>query len=275
MSNPAQNPVLRPAIRFVEHIGRVTVSAIEELGYVSSMLLESFYWLIFGTRRQQPVRLRSIFAEAMRIGVHAVPIITIITLAIGVMMAIQGIQTLKTFGAESKVIVGIAIAITREFAPLIVSIMVAGRSGSAITARIGTMLETQEIDALRVIGINPVRYITAPLLLATMICIPALTILGDFMGLLGGGLYSIIELKITLPIYFERCAAVLSWNDISQGLIKSLVFAAIIVLVSVSNGFQVTGGAEGVGRATTRSVVMSLTFIVIADMIFTYFLNFA
>jgi len=275
MNSPAQNPVLRPAIRFVEHIGRVTVSAVEEIGYVSSMLLESFYWLIFGSHQQQPVRLRSIFAEAMRIGVHAVPIITIITLAIGVMMAIQGIQTLKTFGAESKVIVGIAIAITREFAPLIVSIMVAGRSGSAITARIGTMLETQEIDALRVIGINPVRYITAPLLLATMICIPALTILGDFMGLLGGGLYSIIELKITLPIYFERCAAILTWNDISQGLIKSLVFAAIIVLVSVSNGFQVTGGAEGVGRATTRSVVMSLTFIVITDMIFTYFLNFA
>ncbi len=274
MSNATQNPALGPAIRFVENIGRKTVSAIEEFGYVSSMLGESFYWLIFG-RQQQPVRLRSIFAEAMSIGVHAIPIITIITLAIGIMMAIQGIQTLKTFGAESKVIVGIAIAITREFAPLIVSIMVAGRSGSAITARIGTMLESQEIDALRVIGINPVRYITAPLLLAMMICIPALTILGDFMGLLGGGLYSIIELKITLPIYFERCAAVLSWNDISQGLIKSLVFAAIIVLVSVSNGFQVRGGAEGVGRATTRSVVMSLTFIVIADMIFTYFLNFA
>ncbi len=275
MSNAAQNPGLHPAIRFVENIGRKTVAAIEELGYVASMLAESFYWLIFGHRQQQPVRLRNVVAEAMRIGVHAIPIISIICLAIGVMMAIQGIQTLKTFGAESKVIVGLAIAITREFAPLIVSIMVAGRSGSAITARIGTMLESQEIDALRVIGINPVRYITAPLLLAMMISIPMLTILGDFMGLLGGGLYSIIELKITLPIYFERCAAALSWTDISQGLIKSLVFAAIIVLVSVSNGFQVRGGAEGVGRATTRSVVTSLTFIVIADMIFTYFLNFA
>ena len=266
---------VHPALRFIEHIGRKTVAGIEEFGYVASMLAESFYWILFGTRRQQPVRIRSVFAEAMRIGVHAIPIIVIITLSIGVMMAIQGIQTLKTFGAESKVIVGIAIAITREFAPLIVSIMIAGRSGSAITARIGTMLESQEIDALRVIGINPVRYITAPLLLAMMICIPALTILGDFMGLLGGGLYSIIELKITLPIYFQRCADILAWNDIAQGLVKSLVFAAIIVLVSVSNGFQVRGGAEGVGRATTRSVVMSLTFIVIADMIFTYFLNFA
>ncbi len=275
MSNAAQNSDPHPAVRFVEHIGRKTVSGIEEFGYVASMLAESFYWLIFGQHQQQPVRLRSIFSEAMRIGVHAIPIITIITLAIGIMMAIQGIQTLKTFGAESKVIVGIAIAITREFAPLIVSIMVAGRSGSAITARIGTMLESQEIDALRVIGINPVRYITAPLLLAMMICIPMLTILGDFMGLLGGGLYSILELKITLAIYFERCAAILSWGDIAQGLFKSVVFAAIIVLVSVSNGFQVRGGAEGVGRATTRSVVMSLTLIVIADMIFTYFINFA
>ncbi len=273
--NTPQHPSLHPVIRVVENVGRKTVFAIEELGYVASMLAESFYWLIFGYRRQQPVRLRNVATEAMHIGVHAIPIISIICLAIGVMMAIQGIQTLKTFGAESKVIVGLAIAITREFAPLIVSIMVAGRSGSAITARIGTMLESQEIDALRVLGINPVRYITAPLLLAMMISIPALTILGDFMGLLGGGLYSTIELKITLPIYFERCAAALSWADISQGLIKSLVFAAIIVLISVSNGFQVRGGAEGVGRATTRSVVTSLTFIVIADMIFTYFLNFA
>jgi len=117
MDHATQNSILRPVVRFIEYIGRMTVSAIEEIGYVSSMLAESFYWLIFGTRQQQPVRLRSIFAEAMRIGVHAIPIITIITMAIGVMMAIQGIQTLKTFGAESKVIVGIAIAITREFAP--------------------------------------------------------------------------------------------------------------------------------------------------------------
>lgn len=262
-----------PATRLIENLGRQTVSAIEELGYVFSMLAESFYWMLFGKKHQQPVRIRSVFAEAMVIGVQAIPIIIILCLAIGVMMAIQGIETLKTFGAESKVIVGIALSVTREFAPLIVSILIAGRSGSAITARLGTMLESQEIDALRVIGINPVRYLVAPLLLAMMLCIPALTILGDFMGLLGGALYSAAELNISIGVYLERSAAVLSWDDIRQGLIKSVVFAAIIVLVAVSNGFQVKGGAEGVGRATTRSVVMSLTFIVIADMIFTYFLN--
>ncbi|MCW9024047.1 MAG: ABC transporter permease [Gammaproteobacteria bacterium] len=261
------------ATRMVENLGRKAVATVEEIGYIFSMLVESFYWMLFGKKNQQPVRLRSVFAEAMAIGIHAIPIITIVCLAIGVMMAIQGIETLKTFGAESKVIVGIAISVTREFAPLIVSILIAGRSGSAITARLGTMLESQEIDALRVIGINPVRYLVAPLLLAMMISIPALTILGDFMGLLGGALYSASELNITIAVYMERSAAVLSWDDIRQGLIKSVVFAAIIVLVAVSNGFQVKGGAEGVGRATTRSVVLSLTFIVLADMIFTFFLN--
>lgn len=261
------------ARQFIENFGRTSIHAIEELGYIFTILAESFYWMIFGRKHHQPVRIRSIFAEAMVIGVRAIPIISIICLAIGVMMAIQGVETLKTFGAESKVIVGIALSVTREFAPLIVSILIAGRSGSAITARLGTMIESQEIDALRVIGINPVRYLVAPLLIAMMICIPALTILGDFMGLLGGALYSSVELNITVGIYLERSAAVLSWDDIAQGLIKSVVFAAIIVLLAVSNGFQVRGGAEGVGRSTTRSVVLSLAFIVIADMIFTFFLN--
>ena len=258
---------------FIENLGRRTVHSIEELGYVSTLFYESFYWLLFGRQQQQPVRITTIFHETMQIGVHAIPIISVLCFAIGVMLAIQGIETLKTFGAESQVIVGIALSVTREFSPLIVSILVAGRSGSAITARIGTMLESQEVDALRVIGIHPVRYLVAPLFVAMLIAIPALTILGDLMGLLGGAIYSAIELNLTLGIYFDRSFEVLSVDDIRQGLIKSLVFATIIVLIGVSNGFQVKGGAEGVGKATTRSVVLSITFIVIADMIFTYFLN--
>lgn len=206
-------------------------------------------------------------------GAYAVPIVSLLCFSIGVMTAIQGIETLKTFGAESQVIVGIALGITREFSPLIVGIIVAGRSGSAIAARLGAMHETQEIDALRVIGISPVRYLAAPMLVAMLVSVPALTILGDLMGLMGGGIYTSLELNISMNVYMQRSLDVLSVDDIRQGLIKSLVFAIIIVLVGLSNGFQVRGGAEGVGRATTRSVVMAISCIVFADMIFTFFLN--
>ncbi len=258
---------------FVDGVGRKTVRAVEEIGYVSSLLAESLYWIILGKKHKQAVRVATVFQEIMAIGVQAVPIVSVLNLAIGIMLAIQGIETLKTFGAESQVIIGIALSVTREFSPLIVSILVAGRSGSAIAARIGSMLESQEVDALRVIGINPVRYLVSPLLLAMLIAVPALTILGDFMGLLGGALYTSLQLNLGLAVYADRTLEVLAVDDIRQGLIKSAVFSAIIVLVGVSNGFQVKGGAEGVGKATTRSVVLAISCIVLADMVFTYFLN--
>ncbi len=262
--------MIRP---FVEHIGRRTVQGIEELGYVSALLVESFFWLFMGKRRSQPVKPSSIFREAMQIGVQAIPIVSMLCFSVGVMLAIQGIETLRTFGAESKVVIGIALSVTREFAPLIVAVLVAGRSGSAITARIGTMHESQEIDALRVIGISPIRYLATPLLIATLISVPALTVLGDFVGLYGGAVFTSMKLNITIHNYFLRCFEILRLEDIGQGLIKSVIFALIIVLIGISNGFMVRGGAEGVGRATTRSVVLSISFIILADMIFTFFMN--
>ena len=259
--------------RLVENVGRRTINGVGELGYVFSLFLESLYWLVMGKRRKQPVRIATTFHETMMIGIEAIPIVAILCFAVGVMLAIQSIATLKTFGAESKVVIGIALSVTREFSPLIVSILIAGRSGSAITARIGTMHESQELDALRVIGINPVRYLVTPLLIAMLVAVPCLTILGDFMGLFGGAVFTSLELGMNLGIYAERSLDVLTVDDIRQGLIKSLVFAVIIVMIGVSNGFMVKGGAEGVGRATTRSVVLSISFIVLADMIFTYLLN--
>lgn len=257
----------------MEQLGRRTVRGIEELGYVMALLVESLYWLVLGFRRRQPVSVASVFRESMQIGVQAVPIVSALAFAVGVMLAIQGIATLRTFGAESKVVLGVALAVTREFSPLIVGVLIAGRSGSAITARIGTMHESQEIDALRVMGISPVRYLAAPVLVAMLIMVPTLTVLADFMGLLGGGVFTSIELGMGLDAYAQRTVDVLTIDDLRQGLVKSVVFAAIIAVVGVSNGFQVGSGAEGVGRATTRSVVLATSFIVIADMIFTYFLN--
>lgn len=189
------------------------------------------------------------------------------------MLAIQGVATLRQFGQELFTVDLVAQAATREFSPLIVGILVAGRSGSAITARIGTMHESQEIDALRVIGINPVRHLGSPVLAGMLIAVPLLTLLGDFMCIFGSGIFTSLELGISLDFYLDRTMEVLTMNDLRQGIVKSFVFACIISLVGVSNGFQVGSGAEGVGRSTTRSVVLAISFIVISDMIFTYFLN--
>lgn len=258
---------------FVTHFGKVLIQILEELGYAFMLFIESLQWIVLGKYKKQSVRIEHIFYEAMNIGVRAVPIVSVLCFSVGMMLAIQGLEALKPYGAQSQVVTGIAISVTREFSALIVSILVAGRSGSAIAARIGTMQESQEIDALRVIGIDPVRYLAAPMLVAMLVTMPALTVLGDILGILGGAVYTSIELNMTVGTYMDRSFAVLQLYDVMQGIIKSMVFAIIIVLVGLVNGFQVKGGAEGVGHATTRSVVMAISFIVVADMIFTYFLT--
>lgn len=264
---------LRPLLDFAEGTGRRAVAALEEAGYLFALLVESIYWIFFGSFLLQPVKLRAIFAEAMAVGVRAVPIVVIACFATGSMLAIQGISTLTLFGAESQVVLGIALSVTREFAPLIAGIFVAGRTASAVSARIGTMQVSQEIDALRVMGINPVRYLVAPLLLALLLTLPALTVLANFSALLGGALYCSQAINLPVDIFFERVFAALKVDDILQGLIKSLVFATIIALVGACNGFQVRSGAEGVGRATTRAVVLAIVYIILTDAVFTYFLN--
>lgn len=258
---------------WVERVGRGTVRGVEEIGLAASLLAESLWWVVVGHRRGQPVRLPSVSAQALEIGVRAVPIVTILAGTIGAMLAIQGIDTLKTFGAESQVVIGIAISVTREFGPVITGILVAGRSGSALAARIGTMKISQEIDALRVIGVNPVRFLAAPALLAMLVMLPALTIWADFIALLGAGLYVSADLGMSLGAYFERVREVLTPDDLLHGLLKSALFAILITLIGVTNGSAVRGGAEGIGRGTTRAVVHSIAAIVIADMLLAFLLT--
>lgn len=263
----------RPLREPIEQLGRVVIAKIEEFGYYFVLCMESAYWLLFGWLRKQPVRISSMAQQMMSIGVAATPIVALLAFTIGVMLAIQGIATLKTFGAEDQVVMGIAMSVTREFGALITAIVVAGRSGSALAARIGTMQVSQEIDALRVMSINPVRYLASPVLAAMLVMVPSLTLIADFAGLLGGAVFTNLELGLSYAAYLDRTFASLVFDDVRQGLVKSLVFATIITVIGVSNGFQVSGGAEGVGRATTRSVVLAISYIVLADMLFTYFLN--
>ncbi len=257
----------------IEKLGQLTIGIVEELGYAVMLFVESIYWLVFGRLNKQPVAGHLIFSQAVQIGVTATPIVIVLCFSVGMMLAIQGLETLKPYGAQAQVVTGIAIAVVREFSALITGIIVAGRSGSAIAARIGTMKESQEIDALRVIGINPVRYLASPALLGMLIAMPVLTLMGDLMGMLGGAVYTLYELGMPFEVYMSRSFDVIGVFDLMQGVFKSLVFAVLIVIVSVLNGFQVKGGAEGVGLATTRAVVMSISAIVVADMIFTFFLT--
>ena len=262
--------ILNPLLSFISQVGQRSLQSVREVGYHAALLVEAFYWLIFGHWRRQPVRLGAVFKEAVGVGVNAIPIVALASFATGMMLAIQGIYTLRTFGAEEQVVLGIALSVTREFAPLITGIFVAGRSGSAIAARIGTMQISQEIDALRVIGINPVRYLVAPLLAAMLLTLPALTILSDLVALFGGALYCAGELSLPIDIFFERTFEVLVADDVIHGVFKSFIFAVIITLIGAGNGFNVSAGAEGVGQATTRAVVLGCIGIILADMIFTF-----
>ncbi len=262
----ARNPVAR----FADKVGRLTVNKVEVFGYYGVLVVESLFWLVAGRRMKQPVRAGPVFAQMMEIGVRAVPIVALLGGTIGVMLAIQGIHTLSIFGAESKVVVGISLSMTREFAPLITGILVAGRSGSALAARLGTMKINQEIDALTVMGINPVRYLIVPAFLALVIMVPALTFLSDLVGLWAGGLYVGFELDISMAAYIDQTIEILNVDHLMHGIWKSLIFAILIGVIGVTNGALVSGGAEGVGRATTQAVVQSIMAIVVTDMIFAF-----
>lgn len=248
-------------------IGRHTVAGIAEVGLGAALFFESVWWVLVGRRERQPVRLSAILQQAFEIGILALPIVTVLSLAIGVMVAIQGIYTLSVFGAESKVTIGIALSVVREFAPLITGVLVAGRSGSALAARLATMKINEEISALTVMGINPVRFLAAPPLVAMAVMLPLLTWYADCIGLLGAGLYVTLDLGISFGAYLDELRTVLVVDDVLHGIGKSLLFGILITLVGVVNGTSVTGGAEGVGRVTTRSVVHAISAIVVTDML--------
>ncbi|MFQ6017993.1 MAG: MlaE family ABC transporter permease [Kiloniellaceae bacterium] len=252
----------------LEHTGRGVVRGLDEIGYAGSLLGESLFWTLLGRRRRQPVRLSAVCIQMRQIGVAALPIATLLSAAIGVMLGVQSLYSLGLFGAESYAHVGIALSLTREFSPLIIGILVAGRSGSALAARLGTMTINQEIDALRAIGIDPVRFLVAPTLIALVVMVPTLTMWANLVALGAAGLFVSSALDISLAAYGANTIAVLGANDLLHGLGKSVLFALTIAVIGAVNGSLVKGGAEGVGKATTRSVVHSISAIVLTDMIF-------
>jgi len=254
----------------LDRLGRGAVAAIAEVGLGAALFGQSLFWIVMGSRRAQPVRIKATFERAMEVGIQALPIITLMSATIGIMLAIQGIYTLRVFGAEEQVTIGVGISVVREFGPLITGILVAGRTGSSLAARIGTMRISQEIDALQVMGINPVRFIVAPALIAMAIMVPLITFWADVIMLAGAGWYISVSLGMSMAAYTDRIFEIISLNDLLHGLAKSVLFSVLITLVGVINGANVSGGAEGVGKMTTRSVVLSISAIIVTDMVFAF-----
>lgn len=258
----------RSVTDFLERVGRRAARGLGEVGYCGVLIGESLFWLFCGPFLKQPVRISAVFRQMMEVGIHAIPIIAILSAAIGAVLAMQGTISLKPLGAESRVIFGIAKGVVREFAPLITGILIAGRSGSALAARIGTMKINQELDALDVMGIRPERFLVAPALFAMVVMVPVLTVFSGLAGIYAGGLYVGIDLSISMIAYFAEVLDVLNVGDVLHGFSKSIAFGVLIAVVGVMNGAGVEGGAEGVGKATTRSVVQAISAIIITDMLF-------
>lgn len=217
---------------------------------------------IFGSRAH---RKGEFINQSVLIGVNALPIIALVTFLIGLVMALQSAQQLRQFGAHMFVADLVVIAMTREMGPLLSAIMIAGRSGSAIASEIATMVVTEEVDALHTMALDPRRYIVVPKMHASLFTLPLLTLFADFFGILGGMFIGYLYLDITPAIFYNRMAEVLFFRDILTGVVKSFVFAVLIVIASSYYGFRAQRGAEQVGKITTQAVVAAIFLVILAD----------
>jgi len=236
--------------------------------------LEILFQLSVGTFKERKLRLGQIFHQMIRIGVEAVPMASLTAFSIGLTLAMQGAGTLQKMGAEIYVPDLVTLSLLRELGPLLIAVIVIGRSGSAVTAELGTMKVSEEIEALEVMAINPVRYLVVPRFVAMLIMLPALTVFGFYIAMLGGWSICYFALDMTTPAFILRSIESAGMQDLMSGVTKSITFAWLIGTLACHYGMTVTGGAEGVGRATTQSVVYSLLAVLIANAILTAFYFF-
>ena len=220
-------------------------------------------------RKPSLLRPNTVLEQMTQIGVLALPTVGLACLFMGIVMAMNGAYQLQKFGQTDLVADLVGVSIFREIGPLITAIIVIGRSGSSITAEIGTMQVSEEIDALQVMAVDPVRYLILPRILAMTIMLPCLTILGECLGLVGGGLIATGTLGINPYFYGSRLLQAVAFKDLASGLFKSLIFGVVIGFIACENGLKVSGGAEGVGKATTESVVQSLSWMLGVDCLLT------
>lgn len=257
------------------YTGRVTLNALYATLSVCVLVVDTLYWMLVAPFRGKGLRARSAVEHFVEFGLHSLPIVMLICFLIGAIMAMQASYQLTRFGASQFVANLVGVAAMRELAPLMAAIIITGRSGSAITAEIGTMKVAEEIDALEVMGVNPIKFLVVPKFAGMLLAVPMVTVIAIFTMIAGGFFLSVFALGMDPGIYIRQTAGALLTKDLITGLTKSLFFAVAICWVGVFRGFQVEGGAEGVGRQTTSSVVTSIFFIIIVDMVFTVFFYFA
>jgi phospholipid/cholesterol/gamma-HCH transport system permease protein len=254
----------------VERIGKRTTDDVEYCGSLARQLWNSLRALrltlpMVGNRN----RWKTAVTQMLQIGVQAFPMVTLMAVCAGLILAMQGASELRRIGAIDLVVELVTIGFTRELGPLLTAIAVSGRSASAFSAEIGSMKVTEEIDALRTMAIDPVEFVLAPKYLAALVVIPCLSIFSNAFGILAGGAFMKIAAGMPLGVFLRSAARTLALRDLMMGLVKSVAFATIIVQVGCLEGFNVSGGPDAVGRSTTAAVVKSTFLVILADMAFT------
>jgi phospholipid/cholesterol/gamma-HCH transport system permease protein len=269
--NPAPAPSSNPIVAKLNDVGRATLDAREDVGAFLGMLGSLFLALVGVLRRPRSLRLTSLVYQLHRVGFQAIPIMVLITFLIGAIIAQQGFFHFRKFGADSYVVDMVGILVLRELGVLIVAIMVAGRSGSAYTAELGSMKMREEIDALSTMGLDPIEVLILPRIVALVIALPILSFIGSMAALYGGGLVAQSYGDMAPAIYIARLHDAVSVTSFKVGIIKAPFMALAIGIIACSEGLRVRGSAESLGKQTTTSVVKSIFLVIVLDGLFAVF----
>lgn len=255
---------------FLKGLGTGTIAFLSYIGGASVLFIQTVLWIFV-----PPFKRRQILDQMSKIGVDSLPIVFLTSLFTGIVLALQSAYQMKQLNAEMYIASLVALSMTRELGPVLTALVVAGRVGASITAELGTMKVTEQIDALETLATNPVKYLVTPRFIALVIMVPLLTVYADFIGIIGGYIVGVYKLNIGHHMYMKMTWDPLKYKDVFTGLIKSVSFGIIICTISCFEGMRAEGGAEGVGKATTLSVVTSFILIIAADCLFTAFFYFA
>lgn len=251
---------------FLERTGKKVLQSLQIVGEVLLLLWRTLYFF-----REAPRNVNSIATQMLIIGYETLPVATVMAFLVGAVLALQTGVELQKYGTQDIIGAIVGLSMVREFGPVMTCYLIAGRAGSAMAAELGVMKVYEEIDALRTLDIDPVRYLAMPRLIACLICAPALVVYANFVGMVGGGLISHLhpQIFVSYSTYYDSLKTALKLKEIGAGLIKAFAFGGIIAIICCYVGFKTSGGARGIGQSTTRSVVLSFMMILVADYILT------